>query len=137
MINFNQIKYERIDFDATRTTLENLINQLKSTDDFDVYISIVEKINTIQLHIEEMFDYADIKNMRNLNDEYYKEEMDYWNSSKQKFDLLFLPFYKEMNQSKFKRLLLKCIPDNFFKIIKYQIKITSDKNIELLNKENE
>lgn len=58
MTDFNEIKYERIDFDKTKTNLENLVNQLKNTDDFDAYISIVQRINDIQLHIEEMFSYA-------------------------------------------------------------------------------
>lgn len=137
MINFNEIKYERIDFDTTKTSLKTLINQLKNTDDFDIYISIVQRINNIQLHIEEMFDYVDIRNMRNLNDEFYKKEIEYWNFLKPKFDLLFLPFYDEMNHSKFKESLLKNMPDNFFEIIKYQAIITSDKNIELLKREND
>jgi len=64
MTDFNEIKYERIDFDKTKTNLENLINQLKSADDFESYISIVQRINAIHLHIEEMFDYADIRNMK-------------------------------------------------------------------------
>ncbi len=137
MIDFNQIKYERIDFDQTKLNLETLIRQLKETDDFKTYISIVKKINHIQNHIEEMFDYADIRNMRNLDDEYYEDEIEYWNSLKPKFDLLFLPFYDEMNGSKFKDLLLKNMPNNFFKIVEYQLKITSDKNVELLKRENE
>lgn len=137
MTDFNEIKYERIDFDKTKTNLENLINQLKSADDFESYISIVQRINAIHLHREEMFDYADIRNMRDLTDEYYKKEIEYWNSLKPKFDLLFLPFYNEMNHSKFKELLLKSVPNNFFEIIKYQTRITSDKNLELLKKEND
>ena len=137
MIEFNKIKYERIDFDKTKLVLEELIKQLKEENNYKAYLSIVKEINNIQNHIEEMFDYADIRNMRNLNDSYYKEEIEYWNSFKPKFDLLFLPFYDEMNNSKFKDLLLKSIPNNFFKLIEYQIKITSDKNIELLKRENE
>jgi len=42
-----------------------------------------------------------------------------------------------MNHSKFKELLLKSVPNNFFEIIKYQTRITSDKNLELLKKEND
>ncbi|MBP3920705.1 MAG: hypothetical protein J6D28_03980 [Bacilli bacterium] len=137
MIEFNKIKYERIDFDKTKLNLEKLIQRLKNTDDFKEYLSIVEEINEIQSHIEEMCDYADIRNMRNLNDEYYRSEIEYWNLLKPKFDLLFLPFYNEIYNSKFKDLLLKKLPNNFLKLIEYQIKITSDKNIELLKREND
>lgn len=136
MIEFSKIKYERIDFDKTKSNLKELIKRLKNVTDFKEYRSIVKEINKIQSHIEEMFDYADIRNMRNLNDEYYKSETEYWNSLKPKFDLLFLPFYEEIYNSKFKDLLLKNMPNNFFELIEYQIKITSTKNIELLKREN-
>jgi len=136
-MDFNSIKYERVDFEQTKLLLEELIELLKNTNDFQTYISLVEKINTIQNHIEEMCDYADIRNMRNLKDDYYKKEMEYWNSYKPKLDLLFLPFYEEMSHSKFKDLLLKHMPNNFFEIIEYQRRISSDKNVELLKKEND
>lgn len=137
MIDFNKIKYARIDYDETKLDLEVLIKQLIETDDFNMYITIVRKINNIQNHIEEMFDYADIRNMRDLNDDFYKKEIEYWNIFKPKFDLLFLPFYDEINNSKFKTELMKNMPDNFLKLITYQSKITSDKNVELLKKESD
>lgn len=137
MIDFNRIKYERIDFDDTKLLIKKLISDLKAAKTFKSYISIVDKITSIQSHIEEMADYADIRNMRDLTDEYYKDEIEYWNSMKPNFDLLFLPFYEEINNSRFKELLLKRMPNNLFKIIEYQIRITSDKNIELLKRENE
>ncbi len=137
MIDFNKIKYERVNFDETKLTLETLIKQLKKTDEFNLYIDIVRKINDIQKHIEEMSDYVDIRNMRNLNDDFYKKEIAYWNEFKPKFDLLFLPFYEEVCDSKFKTELIKNMPNNFFKIIMYQSRITSDKNIELLKMEND
>lgn len=137
MIEFNKIKYERINFEETKITLESLIKQLKETDDFNLYITIVRKINDMQTHIEEMCDYADIRNMRNLNDDFYKGEIEYWNSLKPQFDLLFLKFYDEIDNSKFKKELIKIMPDNFWQLITYQKRITSDKNIALLKREND
>lgn len=137
MIEFDKIKYERINFEEIKITLENLIKQLKDTDDFNSYIMIVRKINDMQNHIEEMCDYADIRNMRNLNDDFYKGEIEYWNSLKPQFDLLFLKFYDEIDNSKFKKKLIKIMPDNFWQLITYQKRITSDKNIALLKREND
>ncbi len=137
MINFNDIKYERIDYDKTSIIIVDLIEKLTSCNDFDEYIEIVRTINNMQNHIEEMYDYADIKNMRNVDDEYFKNEIEYWNSIKIKFDSLFLPFYNELNNSKFKEELLKYLPSNFFKIIEYQSRITSDEIADLVKQENE
>ena len=137
MINFNDIKYERIDYDKTNIIIVDLIEKLTSCNDFDEYIEIVRTINNMQNHIEEMYDYADIKNMRNVDDEYFKNEIEYWNSIKIKFDSLFLPFYNELNNSKFKEELFKYLPSNFFKIIEYQSRITSDEIADLVKQENE
>ena len=137
MIKFEEIKYERINYEHTKIIIDNLIKDLINCDDINSYIELVRKITNIQNHIEEMYDYADIRNMRNIEDEFYKNEIDYWNSYKMKFDSLFLPFYTELNNSKFKSQLKNHLPPNFFRIIEYQEKITSDKIAELTKKENE
>lgn len=137
MLEFNKVKYERVDYNEAKLILEELIKNLKNAANYEKYLSIAKKINRIETHIEEMYDYADIRNMRNLNDDYYKSEIEYWNSFKPQFDLLFLPFYEELNNSKFKDKLIKIMPDNFFKIIEYQIRITSNRNTDLLKRENE
>ena len=137
MLEFNKVKYERVDYNEAKLILEELIKNLKNAANYEKYLSIAKKINRIETHIEEMYDYADIRNMRDLNDDYYKSEIEYWNTFKPQFDLLFLPFYEELNNSKFKDKLIKVMPDNFFKIIEYQIRITSDRNTDLLKRENE
>ena len=137
MIKFNDIKYERLDYDKTRIMIANLLDKLTSCDDFECYIEVVKKIIDIQNHIEEMYDYADIRNMRDSEDEYYKNEMDFWNSNKVKFDSLFLPFYAELNNSKYKEQLINFLPFNFFRIIEYQEKITSDSITDLIKAEND
>ena len=136
MINFNDIKYERVDLEKTKRKLNNLLKKLNKTKNYDEYYKIIKSINNIQLHIEEMCDYADIKNMRNLNDEFYKEEMDYWNEYKPKLDTLFIPYYNEIKNSKYKNELKKAMPDIFFKMIE-QNKLASEKNNELIKSEKE
>ena len=77
MINFNNLKYERIDYDKTKKEIDILINNLINCNDLNEYVEYVKKINNIQNHIEEMFDYADIRNMRDSEDEFFKDEIDY------------------------------------------------------------
>jgi len=137
MNNFNDIKYERIDFDKISIEITKLIDELSNCTDKDRYIELVKNINDIQNHIEEMYDYADIRNMRDSEDEYYKNEIEYWNNNKTKFDALFLPFYDEINNSKFMESLKKIMPDNFFNIIDYQKRVTSKEIASLVSEENE
>ena len=137
MIDFNEIKYERISFNDTREYVNGLIKKLKECTDFKKYVEIIEKINAWQNHIEEMNDYADIRNMRDMSNEYWAKEIEYWNGSKAKFDNLFEPFYNELLNSKFTDKLALVFPPLFFKVIKNQGELVSNKNIELIKKENE
>lgn len=137
MKDFNKIKYERVDYSTTKEEIDTLLYKLKETNNEEEYIQVITKINDISNHIEEMYDYADIRNMRELSNEYYTKEIEYWNQEKPKFDALFIPFYTEILNSRYKETLKAKIPNNFFKIIEYQLKTTSNKNIELLTLENE
>ena len=137
MIKFNDIKYERLDYDKTRIMIASFLDKLTNCDDFKCYIEVVKKIIDIQNHIEEMYDYADIRNMRDSEDEYYKNEIVFWNSNKVKFDSLFLPFYAELKNSKYKEQLVNVLPSNFFRIIEYQERITSNSIVDLIKMENE
>ena len=94
MLKFNELKYERINYKDTKDKVESLIVKLPECLDYPEYLSIVKEINTIQNHIEEMADYADIQNMRDMNETHWQEEITYWNEFKNKFDALFLPFYQ-------------------------------------------
>ncbi len=137
MINFNEIKYERIDFENTKKDISVLLSQLNQTNNFEEYISVVKNIIDLQNYIEEMYDYADIRNMRDNKDEYYQAEIDYWNTYKSQFDALFLPFYDELGNSKYKDQLMNYIPSNFFRIIEYKARISSNEITDLVKKEKD
>lgn len=137
MKRFNDIKYERPNYAEIKATLESLISRLKEASNVEDFLKIVKEIIGIQNKIEEMYDYADINNMRALDDEFYKEEIEYWNAFKPKFDLLFKPFYQIMLETPYKDQLIGVIPENFFNSILSESKITSDNIVELKQKENE
>ncbi|MCH5166679.1 MAG: hypothetical protein J1F35_02180 [Erysipelotrichales bacterium] len=137
MKKFNELKYERINFDETIEKIESLTNELEMTKDYESFIQLTREIISIQNHIEEMFDYADIRNMRDSKDEFYESEISYWTEFKPKFDILFLPFYKIIINSSFKERLLEIIPSNFFSTIEYQLKTTSEEVVLLQKHESE
>lgn len=136
MVDFNDIKYERVNYDEIKENLNSLISSLNDCNDFVLFKDICKKIVDIQNMIEEMADYADIRNMRDLNDQYFNEEMAFWNKYKPKFDLLFLPFYQIILNCQFKERIREVMTDNFISTIEYQFKITNEQIIELQQKEN-
>lgn len=137
MVDFNKFSYKKIEYDYEKNIIIDLINKLKMTDNVNEYIELVRKINSIQNLIEEMYDYADIRNMRDVNNNYWCDEIKYWNDYKPKFDALFIPFYEELINSKFKKELEQIVPDNFFRVALSQLNSLSNNNLELLKQESE
>lgn len=137
MVDFNKFSYKKIKYDYEKNIIIDLINKLKMTDNVNEYIELVRKINSIQNLIEEMYDYADIRNMRDINNNYWCDEINYWNDYKPKFDALFIPFYEDLINSKFKKELEQIVPDNFFRVALSQLNSLSNNNLELLKQESE
>ena len=137
MVDFNKFSYKKIEYDYEKNIIIDLINKLKMTDNVNEYIELVRKINSIQNLIEEMYDYADIRNMRDVNNNYWCDEINYWNDYKPKFDALFIPFYEDLINSKFKKELEQIVPDNFFRVALSQLNSLSNNNLELLKQESE
>lgn len=135
MKHFNNLDYTRPLYSKVKKEVNILINKLNKTNTYKEYISLVREIIDIQNYIEELYDYIDINNMRNLKDEYYIKELNYWNKYKSKYDLLFIQFYKSLINSKYKEELTKIIPPNFFNTINYRIKLESNTIQELIEEE--
>lgn len=133
---FNKLDYTRPVYSKIKKEINSLTNKLNKSKNYKEYISYIRKIIDIQNYIEELHDYVDINNMRNLKDEYYIKELKYWNKYKSKYDLLFIPFYNLLLNSKYKEELNKIIPQNFFNTISFRIKLESNDIIKLIEEEN-
>ena len=132
---FNCLDYNRPSYSKIKQQINSLTNKLNKSKNYEEYISYIRKLIDIQNYIEELHDYVDINNMRNLKDEYYIKELNYWNKYKSKYDLLFIPFYNSLLNSKYKEELSKIIPPNFFNTIEYRIKLESNDILELIEEE--
>ena len=136
MIKFNNITYKRLDYKKEKENIEKLISNLKNSTNFSEFLNYCKQIISIQNTIEEMYDYADIRNMRDNSNQFYKNEINYWNEFKPKFDLLFVPFYSIINNSSYKEKLMNVMPANFFNSILYKMKTSSSDIVDLLEQEN-
>lgn len=137
MLNFNDYKYKRLDFFDTKEKINDLIKKLSNEKNISNYLNICNEIISLQSQIETQADYADIRNMRNSKDEFYKTELDYWDEFKPKFDLLFIPFYKLILESDFQEELHEVLPLNFFNTINYKLRISDDSVVLLKQKDNQ
>ena len=135
--DFNNIEYKRLDYDDTKKVVNKLINNLKKSNSFSKYLENFKQIINLQNKIEQLADYADIRNMRNSADEYYQQEVEFWQNNKGKFDLLFNPFYELCLNSPYKKELEPFLPPNFFWSITYELKTKSAKIKDLQKREND
>ena len=134
--DFNNIEYKRLDYDDTKKVVNKLINNLKESNSFSKYLENFKQIINLQNKIEQLADYADIRNMRNSADEYYQQEVEFWQNNKGKFDLLFNPFYELCLNSPYNKELEPFLPPNFFLSITYELKTKSAKIKDLQKREN-
>ena len=137
MINFNDYKYERPNYEDIKTKVNGLIDKFIKSASESECLEYFKSIIEIQNEIEELSDYADIRNMRDGNDDFFLKEMEYWNEEKSKFDLLFKPFYEAVLNHQYLESLKKISPENFFNTIEYQLRITSEDITEYQRLENE
>ena len=66
--DFNNIEYKRLDYEETKKVVNKLINNLKKSNSFSKYLENFKQIINLQNKIEQLADYADIRNMRNSAD---------------------------------------------------------------------
>lgn len=137
MISFNELPYKRIDYDTQSEIINNLIESFKNSNNVEEAETLFKEIIKLQNEIEEMAEYADVRNMRDGSDEFYKNEMEYWNKYKPQFDILFRLFYESILNSKYIEHLKTLAPINFFNSIEYQMRISNDDIVELQIRENE
>lgn len=135
--DFYKFEYKRVDYEKTKELLNSLINKLKQATNFQSFLKSFKEIISIQNEIEEMYDYADIRNMRDATDTFFDNEINYWNQLKGKFDSLFLTFYDVILESKYKKQLADFVPEAFFLTIEYQKRIKNSKIDDLLAEEQQ
>lgn len=135
MITFNDIKYEHLDYEQTRKNIKALTSELRLCTDKESFLKTFKKINDIAISIESNCEYVEIRNSRNLSDQYYDQEMAFWNSNKDRFDLLFTEIYEICDSISFKEELYNVIPENFFHTINFRLKTTSSEIHEEREKE--
>ncbi len=136
VIKFDDFKYGRPNYHEIESKVNVLLERLKKARTFDEYKVHFKKLNDLEAKIETLFDYADIRNMRDASDDFYQTEITYWNEFKNKYDLLFIPFYRAYLDSPYQEELANVLPPNFAETIKAKMRITSKKATGAITEEN-
>ncbi|MCL2051506.1 MAG: M3 family oligoendopeptidase [Lachnospiraceae bacterium] len=76
-MKFANMKYERLEFEATNEKLKALLLQFKEAKTAAEAFSIYKEVDTFSQHIDSMIMLAYIRNSLDMNDKFYSDEKDY------------------------------------------------------------
>lgn len=80
-MKFSEMKYERIDTDALKKELAQLIEDLKNAKSFDEADKIFLKKESAESHAETMVTLAQIRHSIDTRDKFYEDEANFWNEA--------------------------------------------------------
>nr|WP_297396645.1 M3 family oligoendopeptidase [uncultured Peptostreptococcus sp.] len=135
-MNFNNIKYERIDYDSVKKVYEEANSKIRSSTDFEEIKSIISSLNKTRVHLQTMKEVAAIKYSINTKDDYYVEENKYWDEYGPLYQDLDYNFYQTLLLIDFKDEIIEEYGQQFYSLMVCQVKSFSKDIIGLLQEEN-
>lgn len=135
-MKFQDYKYERPNYDEIKKSFLDLVNKIKTTDDYKRQYTYIMELNNIRKHIETMSTLVSIRNSINTADEFYEKETQYWDEYGPLYTELNSDFYKVIVNSKFKENIIIDFSEQFYKICEYSLKSFSSEIIPDLQEEN-
>ena len=77
-MKFQDYKYERPNYEEIKKSFSDLVNKIKTADNYKDQHTYIMELNNIRKHIETMSTLASIRNSINTADEFYEKETQYW-----------------------------------------------------------
>ncbi|WP_018589343.1 M3 family oligoendopeptidase [Terrisporobacter glycolicus] len=135
-MKFQDYKYERPNYEEIKKSFLDLVNKMKSAEDYKEQYGYIMDLNNIRKHIETMSIIASIRNSINTADEFYEKETSYWDEYGPLYTELNSDFYNAIISSKFKENIINDFSEQFYKICEYSLKSFSPEIIPQLQEEN-
>lgn len=135
-MGFNDYKYERPNYEEIKESFLDLVNKIKSANDYEEQHEFIMELNNIRKNIETMSTLASVRNSINTADDFYEKEIQYWDEYGPLYKELNTDFYKVIVNSKFKEEIIEDFSEQFYKICEYSLKAFSKDIIPHLQEEN-
>ncbi len=135
-MKFEEMKYERPDFEKTSKELNLLLDELENADNSVEFLKLFDKMNTITNHVFTMSTLSSIRHTINTADEFYDKENSYWDEITPKYMALDTKSKKIALSKPYRDELLKEIPETYFKLAEFQLKSFSEDILDDLQEEN-
>lgn len=135
-MKFNDMKYERPDFEQTKSSMEALIKQMQESKDAETFLVAFRKMNELRSHLYTMTTLVSIRHSINTADEFYDKENDYWDETTPQYTAIENELIKTVLNAPFREDLLKEIPESYFQLGECALKSFDPKIVPLLIEEN-
>ena len=93
MLVFSEYKYERPDLTKISQEFEGLLEEFQNAEDLDSQNQIIKSINKIRSFVDSMGSLVHIRHSINTLDEFYMEEMDFFDENQPIYEGLISKYY--------------------------------------------
>lgn len=136
MLVFSEYKYERPDLIKISQEFEGLLEEFQNAEDLDSQNQIIKSINKIRSFVDSMGSLVHIRHSINTLDEFYMEEMDFFDENQPIYEGLIAKYYDVLINSKFRKELEEIWGPQIFRLAEMQIQTFSEEIMPDLVQEN-
>lgn len=134
---FSEYAYVRPEFETYKTNAQKAINHIKHAKEADEAVSGVIEMTRFMSELSQQGEIAYIRHSIDTRDSFYEEEINYWDEYSPLYEEVNNDYYRAVLESPYRDELTAVLPEQYFKMAEYKLKIFSPQVIQLLQKENE
>ncbi len=135
-MKFNEMKYERPDYEEMSGKMNALVDQLEQASNADEFLKVFYQLNDLRIHLQTMMILCQVRHSINTADSFYDAENDYWDEMIPNYDNIDTRLMKACINAPFKEELLKEIPETYFQLGECKLKAFDESIIPEMIEEN-
>ena len=135
-MKFNDYKYTRPDLKEFTQQANQYLEALKHAESFEAFNDAFNALNTLKRNISTQGTLASIRHSINTKDEFYAQEIEFWDENEPHISKLFIDMGNILLESPYKAQLEETVPTPYFKMIENDRRVFDEKIISDLQEEN-
>lgn len=135
-MKFSEYQYKRPDMKEFEQAFISLLKKFEQADSYEKQNEAMSEIVNLRNEFESMMTICSIRHSIDTNDEYYKDENDFFDEHAPVYEGFVSKFYKKLVDSKYRSKLEQEWDSQLFRIAELSLKTYSDEIVEDLKKEN-
>ncbi|MFD1203758.1 M3 family oligoendopeptidase [Sporosarcina contaminans] len=136
MLKFEDFEYKRPNMETIKKEFNELLERFRNAASYEEQNDVIQKINAIGSDYSTQSNLMYIRSSIDTNDEFYQKERDYFDEIGPEFQELFIPYYKELVSTPYRKELEEQWGPQLFALADNEIKSFSPEILPLLQKEN-